>query len=217
MRDNPWLPASFRQNPYEWRYQIVKVAFGLALLLALGLSWGLVSSAQAAGVEVDGNVGVLHVQGALTESACRLDMTSAWQEVSLGEIGTGRLQSLGARGNPVQVQLKLRDCVASLSRNPDARSGNQYWSQGQPSVAVGFTAPADAGNPELIKVNGASGIGLRLTDSANRAVILGARNTPIFVTPRQDQLTYNIALERTAAPLVAGRFWSQISFRLNYD
>ena len=44
--------------------------------------------------DVEGSSGTLFVHGALTESACRLEMASAHQDVLLGEIGTGRLQKI---------------------------------------------------------------------------------------------------------------------------
>lgn len=63
------------------------------------LSWMVLTvllspAAQAATGLVDGEHGVLHVSGALTESACRLEMSSADQSVELGDVGTGRLNRL---------------------------------------------------------------------------------------------------------------------------
>ena len=154
----------------------------LILVLAGGQSSVLLPAATAADAEKqwgnDGNVGVLHVRGALTESACRLDMTSAWQ---------------------------------------DERTATRKWSAEQPSATVYFVAPADDDNPQLVQVSGAEGVGLRLLDSTGREVVLGQRGTPLLLTPGQDQLVYQIMLERTRAALSAGAFWSQINFKLNYD
>jgi len=60
-------------------------------------------------IEDDGNNGVLHVHGALTESACRLEMTSAWQDINLGNIDTAHLAHIGDQGSPIVVQLHLHD------------------------------------------------------------------------------------------------------------
>lgn len=192
-------------------------------LAALALLTGCMSLSIAHAAEsvvadgVDGNTGVLQVRGALTESACRLDMRSAFQDVYLGEVGTGRLSNIGERATPVKFQLQLRDCLRGSSRNVDERTGTLLWSANQPSMTISFTAPADIHNPQLVRVNGASGIGLRLTDPANHDVALGMRGQPVMLTPGQNQLTYAVALERTPAALRAGAFWSQINFKLNYD
>ena len=63
--------------------------------------------------DAEGSSGTLFVHGALTESACRLEMASAHQDVLLGEIGTGRLQKIGSRGEPVWIELHLEDCLQS--------------------------------------------------------------------------------------------------------
>lgn len=206
-----------RQRP-AWRR---RRGCALILVLAGGQSSVLLPAATAADAEKqwgnDGNVGVLHVRGALTESACRLDMTSAWQDISLGEVGTGRFQHIGARGTPVTVTFKLLDCLSSGSRNVDERTATRKWSAEQPSATVYFVAPADDDNPQLVQVSGAEGVGLRLLDSTGREVVLGQRGTPLLLTPGQDQLFYQIMLERTRAALSAGAFWSQINFKLNYD
>ncbi|AKG69230.1 Fimbria A protein precursor [Serratia fonticola] len=187
-----------------------------AALIMLPLVFG--NTLQAADHwEVEGANGVLRVQGSLTESACRLEMVSAWQEIALGEIGTGRLRHLGARGTPIAVHLKLQDCLPGPADNRDHRTGNRLWSPNQPAVSVSFVAPADADNPQLVKVQGAEGLALRLTDSLGRDVRLGSRGAPLWLTPGQNILTYTVTPERTSAPLVAGAFWAQVNFRLHYD
>ncbi|WP_376778797.1 fimbrial protein [Serratia fonticola] len=188
----------------------------LAALMMMPLVFG--SAARAAdNWEVDGANGVLHVQGTLTESACRLEMVSAWQDIALGEIATGRLRHLGARGTPVAVHLKLQDCLPGPANNRDHRTGNRLWSPNQPAVSVSFIAPAQADNPQLIKVQGAEGLALRLTDSQGRDVRLGSRGAPLWLTPGQNILTYTVTPERTSAPLAAGVYWAQMNFRLHYD
>lgn len=73
--------------------------------------------------DVEGSSGTLFVHGALTESACRLEMASAHQDVLLGEIGTGRLQKIGSRGEPVWIELHLEDCLRSPVIGRDKRTG----------------------------------------------------------------------------------------------
>ncbi|WP_426509625.1 fimbrial protein [Serratia proteamaculans] len=186
--------------------------------LVLSTVWALLPSAQAAdNWNIDGANGVLHVRGALTESACWLEMPSAWQDIWLGETGTAKLARFGDRGTPVAVQLHLRDCLRSPAKNRDLRSGNVLWSTAQPAVSVSFVAPADADNPQLVKVRGASGVALRLTDALGRDVRLGERGAPLLLTPGQSVLNYRVMPERTRAPLQAGAYSAHVDFRLSYD
>lgn len=185
------------------------------LLCAGGLAPGIAAAAD--NWQVEGANGVLHVHGVLTESACRLEMNSAEQAVSLGNTGTGRLQKAGDRGEPVAFQLRLRDCIRTTGSSRDERGGMLSWDANQPVVSVRFIASADADNAQLIKVQGVSGLGLRMLDAKGRDIRLGFRGKPQFLTPGQDVLTYRVMPERTAAPLQAGAYRSQVNFSLNYD
>ncbi|VTR51616.1 Uncharacterised protein [Serratia fonticola] len=75
----------------------------------------------------------------------------------------------------------------------------------------------DADNPQLVKAQGVSGLGLRLEDEHGRDVRLGSRGAPLLLTPGQDALTYRVAAERTPAGLVAGRYRAVVDFHLSYD
>lgn len=196
----------------------VKTAAVLMVPLVLATVWAILPSAHAAGNgNIDGANGVLQVRGALTESACRLEMQSAWQDVWLGETGTARLAQIGDRGVPTAIKLQLRDCLRSPAKNRDLRNGNQVWSTEQPAVSVSFVAPADADNPQLVKVKGASGLALRMTDALGRDVRLGERGAPLLLTPGQTVLDYTVTPERTRAPLEAGAYSAHVDFRLSYD
>ncbi|HGM5492528.1 TPA: fimbrial protein [Serratia fonticola] len=193
-----------------------KIVVRLASLL-LVLSMSSAFAERVDNWNVDGAHGVLQVHGALTESACRLDMATARQTVDLGETGTGRLLNVGDQGTPVAVTLRLYDCLRSGARNRDWRTGNLTWDPVQPAVSVGFIAPADVNSPSLIGVRGASGLALRLTDAAHRDVRLGSRGTPLLLLPGQNELTYYVVPERTGTSLIAGRYQAYIDFWLNYD
>lgn len=212
MQKKQWITCYSWFLYHPWQSLLTRFAALIMLPLVFG------STVRAAdNWEVEGANGVLRVQGALTESACRLEMASAWQEIALGEIGTGRLRHLGARGTPIAVHLQLQDCLPGPASNRDRRTGNRLWSPNQPAVSVSFVAPADADNPQLVKVQGAKGLALRLTDSLGRDVRLGSRGAPLWLTPGLNTLTYTVTPERTSAPLVAGAYWVQVNFRLHYD
>ncbi|MFG1174700.1 fimbrial protein [Erwiniaceae bacterium CAU 1747] len=167
--------------------------------------------------DVEGAHGIIRVHGSLTESACRLATSSAWQDISMGDIGTAQLSHIGQRGNPVKIELKLEDCASSASRLRDRYTGNVTWSNTQPSISISFKAPMDVDNPELIGVKGARGLGLRLRDMLGRDVRIGGHATPILLTPGNNQLIYTIAPERTRADLVAGNWWALINIGLDYQ
>ncbi|MFP2693926.1 fimbrial protein [Enterobacter ludwigii] len=182
----------------------------LALILTTG-------QPHAADELTDGNYGHLHVHGALTESACRLEMNSAWQEVDMGTTATGELKKPGDQGTPVRVEIRLEDCLPSPTSVRDAWSGDLLWSRDQPSVTVSFVAPRELFNPGLVRITGASGVALRLTDRLHRSVRLNGEGHPLLLDPGGNTLFYYIAPERTPTPLVAGAWQALIHFRLNYD
>lgn len=194
---------------------------GLALmaLLTLGAIVWLLPTAQAAvdNWNVEGANGTLYVHGALTESACRLEMTSAYQDIALGETGTGRLQAIGAQGEPIRFELRLADCLRSSAGSRDVRTGGLTWADNQPAVTVSFTAPRDADNPQLVQAQGVSGLGLRLENGQGEDVRLGSRGKPLLLTPGQDSLSYTVTPERTPAALVAGSYRAVVDFNLSYD
>lgn len=201
---------------HDWLYALVVTLAALMVPLCLTVMLWLLPPAMAAdNWQVEGAHGVLHVRGELTESACRLEMASAYQAVSLGATATAQLAQAGDRGVPVNVQLHLRDCLRTASNNRDTRTGNLVWSPQQPAVSVSFIAPADADNPALVKVRGTAGLGLRIADERGKDVRLGSRGAPLAVG--QQALNYTVTPERTHAPLVPGAYAAVVDFQLSYD
>ncbi|MBE3210330.1 type 1 fimbrial protein [Enterobacter cloacae complex sp. P32C] len=194
---------------------------GLALMvpLTLGVMLCLLPKAQAKvdNWDVEGANGTLYIHGALTESACRLEMESASQDIVLSDIGTGRLQTTGARGEPVRFELRLADCLRSPGGHRDSRTGSLTWADMQPAVTVSFRATRDADNPQLVKAQGVSGLGLRLEDEQGEDVRLGSRGKPLLLTPGQNTLNYTVSPERTPANLMAGSYRAVVDFHLSYD
>lgn len=206
----PWL--------YELRYYGTLGALALMVPVSLATLIMLLPPAQAVdNWDVDGANGSLYVHGALTESACRLEMESVRQDIALGEVGTGRLQQVGDRGEPVRFELRLADCLRSPAGSRDVRTGVLTWANQQPAVTVSFRATRDADNPQLIKTQGAAGLGLRMEDGRGQDVRLGSRGEPLLVTPGQNTLTYTVTPERTPADLMAGSYRAVVDFHLSYD
>ncbi|HGM5577377.1 TPA: fimbrial protein [Serratia marcescens] len=193
---------------------------GLALMVPLTLAmmlWLMPAVHAVDNWSVEGANGTLYVHGALTESACRLEMTSARQDIALGETGTGRLQTIGAQGVPVRFELRLTDCLRNSISSRDLRQGGRSSSAGQPAVTVSFLAARDADNAQLVKVEGVSGLGLRLEDARGKDVRIGSRGAPLLLIPGQNTLTYKVIPERTSADLIAGSYRAVVDFHLSYD
>lgn len=212
-------PFSRRLWLSEMRYYGALVGLGLMVPLSLEVMLTLLPSAQAtvnnrATEEANGS---LYVHGALTESACRLEMSSARQDVALGEAGSGRLSTVGAQGTPVRFELRLADCLPSQAGSRDLRTGRPIWANEQPAVAVSFEATRDADNPQLVKAQGVAGLGLRLEDGQGRDVRLGSRGVPLLLVPGQNTLSYTVTPERTPAALAAGSYRAVVGFQLSYD
>lgn len=191
------------------------IPFALVILTTGGL---LFTPAHAQNKQsVIGENGSLTVYGSLTESACRLEMESARQDVQLGNLDTAMLQQPGDHGRPVSFQLRLKDCVRGPSHARDTQTGDLTWSTMQPSVSVYFSGVSDDDAPDYIKVRGAGGLALRLMDSRGHLITLSPHATPLLISPGMDQLTYTVTPIRTVAPLRAGAYQASIGFRILYD
>jgi len=159
----------------------------------------------------------IYVYGALIQSVCRLEMSSTYQTVELGEVGTGRLHSVGAQGKPVRLELRLEDCLNNEVASLDLRHDSLVWVRNEVSVSVSFNGVIDADNPELIKVQGVEEMGLRIKDIQGRDVSLGSRGSPLMIIPGKNALSFTIIPERTKAPLTSGSYLAQVNSKINYD
>ncbi len=180
-----------------------------ALLLTLHAAQG-----QA---EIQGMSGVLDISGSLINSPCVLDMASADQAVDLGNVPRSQLMRPGDMASPVVLQLRFVDCMRASGSLLNERTGNLVWSAYQPVVSVAFLAPSDKDDPRLVKVQGVTGMGLRLTDALGRDVRLGARGEPLFLAHGSDTLTWQVQPTRTATALSNGAFRARVDFRLIYE
>ena len=167
--------------------------------------------------EVEGMGGVLDISGSLHNSPCVLDMASADQAIDLGSVPRSQLMRPGDQASPVAFQLRFLDCQRASGSILNARTGQLVWSAYQPVVSVAFVAPADADDPRLVKVQGVTGMGLRLTDVLGRDVRLGSGGEPLFLERGDDALTWQVRPTRTSAALSNGAFRATVDFRLMYE
>ncbi|MEB0046569.1 MULTISPECIES: fimbrial protein [unclassified Pseudomonas] len=167
--------------------------------------------------DVEGMVGMLNIVGSMYETPCSLEMTSRHQAIDLGALSAGQLQRPGDQATRQAFQLRFADCQRTAGGIASERTGNLTWSAYQPVVSVMFIAPADADDPRLVKVQGITGMGLRLTDALGRDVHLGSRGEPLFLPLGSNTQTWYVQPTRTSAPLTSGAFRAVVDFRLNYE
>lgn len=190
------------------------------IVASLMLISALVTTADAAVTDnwnVDGEHGELHVHGLLSEGACRLDMTSQFQDIPLGNISQTLLDKPGDEGLPVHFQLILRDCSRSGGGQTDRYTGTTTWDAIQPVVTLTFSGVTDSNMPTLLKTTGVTGLGLKLTDPLGRLVQPGERGKPMFITPGDNFLNYWVTPVRTPAALSTGEFNALARFEVSYD
>lgn len=186
------------------------------VLGGLLLAFALVGGAHAED-DIEGMNGLLNINGAMHETPCSLEMTSLHQTIDLGAVSTSQLQRPGDQATTVAFQLHFTDCQRTAGSIRSERTGNLAWSAFQPVLSVTFVAPADDDDPRLVKVQGITGMGLRLTDDVGRDVRLGSRGEPLFLALGSSARTWNVQPTRTSAPLTSGAFRAVVDFRLNYD
>ncbi|KLN98293.1 fimbrial protein [Moellerella wisconsensis] len=199
------------------------IVLGGILCLSLYSAFGQANDKNATFYRPDGNWNVegangqLYVFGALTESPCRIAMESSYQSVDMGNIETATLKNIGSRGQAVPFHIQLLDCIETPTDLIDRRTDTRVWSSLQPGVKVRFLASSVPFYPQLIRVTGAQGFGLQLSDADGRIIPLGEDSFPRLLTPGQDNLTYFITPVRVSHKLLPDAYHALISFELIYD
>ncbi|HEX4502388.1 MAG TPA: fimbrial protein [Scandinavium sp.] len=163
------------------------------------------------------DAGMLYVHGELQENTCRMAMDSAWQEVDLGSVSRADVNLVGKEAQPVTVKIYLRDCPELANWSTNITPMTTVFSSLQPPYKARFVGVADELNPELIKVVGASGIGLRLRDSQGKTIMLGRTGNAMLLNPGQDQVTFTLQPERTNAAFIPGPYHAVINFSMIYQ
>lgn len=167
--------------------------------------------------EVDGQHGILRVQGSLTDSPCRLEMHSRDQTIELGSVGVGDLSVIGSEGRSVSFQLALTDCLAVANARMNRQTGQVPWSRDQPGVAIRFLAEDTDGTGRYVKAKGITGLGLVIKDAMEHPLALGQYSSPRLLPVGQSMLTYTVTPVRVASAMSPGSFYAVIGFQLSYD
>ncbi|WP_409339901.1 fimbrial protein [Lelliottia wanjuensis] len=185
-------------------------------LLATSLLMALTATASADEKPLV-DTGALYVQGDLLENTCHMTMDSAWQDVDLGSTTRADVSLVGDTTQPVTVKIYLSDCPELPNWSTNITPMTTTASMMQPPYKARFVAVADENNPELIKVTGASGIGLRLRDSHGETVKLSRISDSQLLNPGQNEVVFTLQPERTGAIFVPGPYHAVINFSMIYQ
>lgn len=167
--------------------------------------------------DIDGQSGIIEVHGALTQSACRLELNSSHQEIDLGTLSTGDFQKVGQSGKPIPLIFFIKDCLISQTFKFDDLTNTTMTDRYQPSVSFSFLSAITSPNHRFVAITGTTGIGLAIKDPYNRMVRLGGKGEALFLQPDQDILKFTITPVRIAETLSVGKFHATIFFFLKYD
>lgn len=170
-----------------------------------------------AATDTDFDTGEILIRGQLLENTCRLSLDSVQQEVDLGALSKADIASFGQEGHPVNVVIHLQDCPETdfISRN--AMSLTNARGLGQPGYSARIISVADDNNPNLIKVIGAKGFGLRLRDDQGREIHLASNQNIRFLESGQDDIIFKLSPVRTNEKFEPGAYHSFINFSLSYQ
>lgn len=189
----------------------------LKTILNSGLLIAISVTASAAEEKPLVDTGALYVHGELLENTCRMTMDSAWQDVDMGSTARGDVSLLGEASPPVTVKIYLHDCPELANWSTNITPMTTTASMLQPPYKARFMAAQDEYNSDLIKVVGASGIGLRLRDSRGETVKLSRTGDSILLNPGQDEVVFTLQPERTRAVFEPGPYRAVINFSMIYQ
>lgn len=163
------------------------------------------------------DTGEILVRGQLLENTCRISLDSVHQEVDLGITSKSDIMSFGKEGREVKLVIHLYDCPEAnfLSKNGQTLTNARGISQ--PGYSASIITVADNNNPDLIKVVGAKGFGLRLRDEHGYPVQLASHNNVRFLDAGQDDIVFSLAPVRTNEDFEPGAYHALIGFNLSYQ
>ncbi|CAI1221114.1 TPA: fimbrial protein [Serratia fonticola] len=167
-------------------------------VFALGLAGMTPSFSASAAV-------TLKVQGSIVETACAIDLGNRDQTIDMGSLSISHLLRDG-QGAARPFTIRLVNC--SLEKQQGNRPDWQYF-------RITFDGPHERG---LFKVSGqAKGVGLEIRDQDNKLSVPGSAMSPQQLTAGTHDLIYRLRLIANQQPLAAGKYNSQLAFKLDYE
>ena len=170
----------------------------------------------------DNQHGILHFSGEILVSPCILAAESQEQDIVMGITSARWFRQAGDRTKQVTFVINLQDCLAG-SHGYHRDSPGEVAGFGKPArltggqmVSLSFSGESDDLNPELLRVQGVKGLGLRLMDAQGNPLILNQAQRAYLLTPGDNSLTFKVALESTRKYVVAGNYYGMIRLMMEY-
>lgn len=148
--------------------------------------------------------GVINFTGNITDTACKVDVSSATQTVDLGTVSKSVFGSNGATAAAKRFNILLNDCPAGVS-----------------SAVVRFDGNTNSSNPSILALNAgstASNVGVALYEQdSNTLISLGTNSASVNLAPDvTNTLTY-FAKYMATGSVTSGTANSNASFTVTYQ
>ncbi|HIE1061110.1 TPA: fimbrial protein [Serratia marcescens] len=170
-------------------------------LLAVAMSFGIVSMAQAA----DQGHGKVTFTGSIIDAPCSISPESIDQTVDLGQISKVALVD-GGKSTPRNFSIDLEDCSFG---NPASKN----------KVQVTFTGMESATNSGLLGITGtAKGAAIAITQGNGEVIKLGQPTKEQVLQDGKNTLTYAAYVQGEGADAITeGDFQAVADFTLAYN
>lgn len=149
--------------------------------------------------------GTVNFTGEVLDSACTVDIgANNTMNVDMGKVAKTAFTGKGSTASYTKFDLKLTKCPATVT-----------------SATVKFDGTADAGDNSVLALTVeegvATGVGIQLSDSADKVVSLGSPTSSVTLAAGDNVLPFYARYIQQAAAVTAGPANSVAQFTLNYN
>jgi type 1 fimbria pilin len=167
------------------------------------------------------DVAQIHFVGGLLSTPCALSVDSAFQRVDLGQLSAKSFREVGDRSADVTFTLRFQDCLMGAHAFEDGidstrYSGDNSFVTGEQVVAFSFAGETDIANPNLLKLNGARGVGIRLSDARGTQIPLNRVMRNQYLNAGNNELRFSANLEATQRFVMADAFDAVVNVNVYY-
>lgn len=178
-------------------------------LSAVGLLCLVSALAQAdEGEHTKGQVGALFVHGSLEVSCFTLTMESPWQEVIVGAASDS--------SRPVMLTLALQDFPDARLPHQSGRPVDYHAGKASAIYQARLTARTRTLDPQLISVQGAEDVGIKLRDSSGRVLDLAGRGALIPLTTGLQVVNFTLTPEKLTVDSPSTPYHTLATFSMDY-
>ncbi|KAB8312633.1 type-1 fimbrial protein subunit A [Erwinia endophytica] len=187
----------------------IVIAMGTAVAMCAGTVYAADSTPSTSTTTVTG--GTIHFTGELVDAPCAVSTDSDGQIVKLGEYTVHHITN-EKKGSEVPFTIKLEDCDTSTAS----------------TAAVAFQGTQDENSATLLAVDSgtddsneatASGVGIKITDSASKVVPVDASafSTPVNLIDGENVLNFKAQYIADGASVAAGKANADATFIMQYQ